>query len=183
MNGVWLMKRRIFCVALLVTSCAAPPDFGVVDSAAAQRRPARGRARPSRICYDPTVACRTSTEFPPHDLRFELPPRAVIWETQEFYAVILKSVRARDEQDCDTFVAEDERLAAQALFPRRKVFTSRCNEPVTTYYTNAAPTQRFMAVYAGATRAEADRVLAAVRATGKFPGANLRRMRAGFNGT
>ena len=177
------MKRRLLFVALvLVTLCAAPPDFGAV-SQASQRRPAQGRVRPSRICHDPTVACKTSTEFPPHDLRFELPPRAVIWETQEFYVVILKSVRARAEDDCDTFVPEDERLAAQALFPRRKVFTSRCSEPVSTYYTNAAPDQRFMAVYAGATRAEADRTLAAVRATGKFPGANLRRMRAGFNGT
>lgn len=178
------MKRGLFFVALLLAAlCAAAPDFGVVVSNAAQRRPARGRVRPSRICHDPTVACRTSTEFPAHDLPFELPVRAVIWETQEFYVVILKSVRARDESDCDTFVAEEERLAAQALFPRRKVFTSRCNEPVSTYYTNTAPTQRFMAVYAGSTRAEADRALAAVRATGKFPGANLRRMRAGFNGT
>lgn len=177
------MKRRLFCVALLAALFAASSDFAAGSGAAVQRRPASGRVRPSRICHDPAAACRTSTEFPPHDLRFELPPRAVIWETQEFYAVILKSVRARDEMDCDTFVAEDERLAAQALFPRRKVFTSRCNEPVSTYYTNAAPDRRFMAVYAGTTRAEAARVLAAVRATGKFPGASLRRMRAGFNGT
>ncbi|HLL77290.1 MAG TPA: hypothetical protein VK421_18695 [Pyrinomonadaceae bacterium] len=176
------MKRRLFCAALLAALFAASSDFRVVGHAA-QRRAAQRRERPSRICHDPTVACRTSTEFLPHDLRFELPPRAVIWETQEFYAVILKSVRARDDLDCDTFVPEDERLAAQELFPRRKVFTSRCNEPVSVYYTNAAPGQRFMAVYAGATRAEAEKILAAVRATGKFPGANLRRMRAGFNGT
>lgn len=178
------MKRRLFLVALLlVTLCAASSDFGVVGLAAAQRRPARGRVGRSRICHDPTVACKTSTEFPANDLPFELPPRAVIWETQEFYAVILKSVRAREETDCETFVSEDERVAAQALFPRRKVFTSRCDEPVSVYYTNTAPTQRFMAVYAGATRAEAERTLAAVRTTGKFPGANLRRLRAGFNGT
>ena len=176
------MKRRIFCAALLAAFLAASSDFAA-EGYAAQRRPARGRVRPSRICHDPTVACKTSTEFPPHDLPFELPPRAVIWETQEFYAVILKSVRAREEFDCDTFISEDERLAAQELFPRRKVFTSRCNEPVSTYYTNTAPAQRFMAVYAGATRAEAERTLADVLATGKFPGANLRRMRAGFNGT
>jgi hypothetical protein len=40
-----------------------------------------------------------------------------------------------------------------------------------------------MAIYAGLTPAEANRMLAAVKATGKFPGANLRRMRATFNGT
>jgi hypothetical protein len=40
-----------------------------------------------------------------------------------------------------------------------------------------------MAVYAGRTRAEAAKFLAQVQATGKFPGANLRRMSIGFNGT
>ena len=174
------MKRRLFCAALLALLFAASSDLGVVGSAA-QRRTAR--PQPSRICHDPTAACRTSVEFEPHDLRFELPRTAVIYETQEFYAVILKSVRAGGGDDCGTFVPESDRLEAQRLFPRRKVFASRCYEPGTVFYTNAAPAQRFMAVYAGATRAEADRTLAAVRATGKFPGANLRRMRAGFNGT
>jgi hypothetical protein len=40
-----------------------------------------------------------------------------------------------------------------------------------------------MAVYAGKTRAEANRVLATVRATGRYRTANLRRMYVGFNGT
>jgi hypothetical protein len=40
-----------------------------------------------------------------------------------------------------------------------------------------------MAVYAGATPSEAKRILATIKATGKFPGANIRRMRTGFNGT
>jgi hypothetical protein len=39
-----------------------------------------------------------------------------------------------------------------------------------------------MAVYAGRTRAEANAMLARVKATGKFDGANLRRMSIGFNG-
>jgi hypothetical protein len=40
-----------------------------------------------------------------------------------------------------------------------------------------------MAIYAGTTIADANRMLAAVKATGKFPGANIRRMRTSFNGT
>ena len=41
-----------------------------------------------------------------------------------------------------------------------------------------------MAVYAGTTLAQAKRFLNAVKATtGKFPGANIRPMRTGFNGT
>jgi hypothetical protein len=40
-----------------------------------------------------------------------------------------------------------------------------------------------MGVYAGMTLADANRMLASVKATGKFPGANIRRLRAAFNGT
>ena len=40
-----------------------------------------------------------------------------------------------------------------------------------------------MAVYAGRTPAEANAMLARVKAAGKYPGAYLRRMRAGINGT
>jgi hypothetical protein len=40
-----------------------------------------------------------------------------------------------------------------------------------------------MAVYAGLTLAEANRMLATVQATKKFPGASIRRMRGVINGT
>ena len=142
----------------------------------------RGRGA---VCGDPTVRCPAGDlVFQPYDLPFRIPRRAVIWETEQFYAVVLKSVRVSDEfGDCEKFVPEDERLAAQALFPGSKVFGNRCPEPGGLYYTNTDPRARFIAVYAGRTRAEAERLLARVRATGKYPGANLRRMRAGFNGT
>ena len=169
--------RRKLCVAALAVAVLYAAAF----AAFGQRRP-RNRARRAPICFDPTQACPSAAVFGPHDLPFRLPENAVIWESEEFYAVILKSVRAADE-DCDTIVPESERLAAQKLFPRRKVFSSRCVEAGNLFYTNTAPGQRVMSVYAGATRAEGERTLAAVKATGKFPGANLRRMRAGFNGT
>ena len=121
--------------------------------------------------------------FEPNDLPFSLPKNAVIFESEEFYAVILKSVRAPSIDDCEKFVPEGERIEAQKLFPRRKVFASRCFEPGSVSYTNVAEGQRILAVYAGRTRAEAERTLADVKATGKFPGANLRRMRAQINGT
>ena len=79
-------------------------------------------------------------------------------------------------------IPEKERLAAQALFPAHKVFASRCSEPGDLSYTNTNQ-NRFMAVYAGMTSADANRMLTAVKATGKFPGANIRRMRAVMNGT
>jgi hypothetical protein len=144
----------------------------------AARRPAKGA-----ICGDPTVACKTSYEFQPHDLPFRIPARAVIWESESFYAVMLKSVKAADD-DCQKFVPEDERQAAQALFPHNKVFSDRaCSDTGEPYYTGIEPGARFVAVYAGRTRAEAAKFLAQVQATGKFTGANLRRMSIGFNGT
>jgi hypothetical protein len=126
--------------------------------------------------------CKSSVTWPAYNLPFRLPENAVIYETDFFYAVMLKSMRAA-EDNCDAFIPEAERLAAQALFPANKVFASRCFEPGDLSYTNTNASQRFMAVYAGSTVADANRMLAAVKATGKFPGANIRRMRAVMNGT
>jgi hypothetical protein len=140
------------------------------------------RASVAAICGNPQATCKTSVTFQPHDLPFRVPANAVIIDTDLFYAVILKSMAAGVD-NCEAFIAESDRLAAQALFPDHKVFASRCTQPGELFYTNVNENQRMMAVYAGATLPQAKRVLAAVQATGKFPGANLRRMRTGFNGT
>lgn len=150
----------------------------IVTNANGQRRPAKH----ATICGDPRVPCRTSVTFQPYQLPFRLPANAVIFDTELFYAVILESVKVTND-DCDVFVSESTRLQAQGLFPGSKVFTSRCYEPGDLFYTNVNDNYRIMAVYAGKTLAEANRVLAAVKATGKYPGANVRRMRTGFNGT
>jgi hypothetical protein len=139
-------------------------------------------AQKGKICSDPSVPCRTSITFEAYDLPFRVPKDAVISETEEFYAIILQSVR-HAEGDCGQFVSEAERLSAQEMFPHSKVFTSRCGNPGGLFYTNVADNTEFMAVYAGATKAQADRMLATVKASGKYSGANIRRMSAGFNGT
>jgi hypothetical protein len=169
------MWKRFF--SLLLLGAVALVALGFPRSGEAQRRQA-GRGQ---ICGDPAMSCGEPNMFQPYDLQFRIPRNAVIWESEPFYAVMLKSVSAG--QTCENHVPEDERLQAQALFPRHKVFADRCPEPGTLYYTGTNSDYRFMAVYAGRTRAEANRVLAMVRATGKFPTANLRRMRTGFNGT
>jgi hypothetical protein len=153
-------------------------SFLAPSTAAQRRRPAKHAS----VCGNPMVACKTSVTFQPNDLPFRVPQNAVIFDTELFYAIILKTV-GRDENDCKVFVAENERLRTQALFPDHKVFASRCADPETLFYTNTSPRHRIMAVYAGSTLAEANRMLQAVKATGKFPGANIRRMRTGFNGT
>jgi hypothetical protein len=167
-----MRKTVILCVVLL--------GLPAVGASAQRRRP----PRPAAVCGDPTVRCPTSVEFQPYQLPFRIPANAVIWETEKFYAVILKSVRDESKgNDCNVFVPEPEREAAQALFPRNKVFGSRCFEPGDLYYTGVAEDSQFIAVYAGRTRAEGLAVLGKVKATGKYPGANLRRMSSGFNGT
>ncbi|HWW75899.1 MAG TPA: hypothetical protein VNZ44_10900 [Pyrinomonadaceae bacterium] len=168
-----MRKARLLCLVLLASAACG--------AAAAQRGKNIPR-RPAVICPDPTVRCRTSVPFEPHQLPFRVPPNAVIFETEKFYAVILKSGRDKT-QDCTGFVPESERLEAQKLFPRQKVFASRCYEPDELYYEGVDPDVRFMAVYAGRTRAEADATLAKVKATGLFPGAYLKRTSTGFNGT
>ncbi len=167
---------RIAVLALIITTTGLIFLAGAIS--AQKRRPVKHAS----ICGDPTAACKTNATFQPYDLPFRLPENAVIYDTELFYAVILKSIRA-DEGDCNIFIPEDERLRAQTLFPDHKVFASRCNEPENLGYSNMNRNSRFMAIYAGRTLGEANGMLVAVKATGKFPGANIRRMRAAFNGT
>ena len=169
-----MIKNKVSRTFIVV----AAAFLAFVSAVDAQRRTTRHFA----VCGNPNTACPSAATFEPHDLPFRVPRNAVIWETELFYAVILKSMNAPDE-NCEAHIPETERTAAQTLFPDRKVFASRCVEPGTLYYTNTRPNTRLMAVYAGRSLAEANRVLAAAKATGKFPGAFVRRMRAGFNGT
>jgi hypothetical protein len=155
---------------------------GALNAVAGQSHVHRQPVRRASVCGNPKVSCKTATTFQPNDLPFRVPENAVIFDTELFYAVVLKSVPAKDD-DCTTFVPETERLATQSMFADHKVFSSRCVDVENLFYTNVDPKYRIMAVYAGTTVAESKRMLAAVRATGKFPGAYVRRMRTGFNGT
>lgn len=138
--------------------------------------PATGQAgqAPGRVCPDPARPC---AGFQPHDLSFALPADGAARaedRSRPFYAVILRTAGR-------CAVGERERLAAQTLFPRRKVFATRweCDGDVenNVTYTGVDARHGFLAVYAGESRAQADSALARVKATGRFPGANLRRMR------
>ena len=169
------VPRTVLAGTILVLAVSI---FSSIETFAQRRRPARHNA----VCGNPNLACKSVRPFEPFELQFRLPESAVIWDTELFYAIVLKSVSAPVDS-CDVFISEKERLAAQTLFPNNKVFASRCFEPGGISYTNTSAKAQFMAVYAGMTLAEANRMLAEVKATGKFPGASLRRMRATVNGT
>ena len=136
-----------------------------------------GAQAQGKVCPDPDHPCG---DFEPNELSFKITKKFNFDRAQDrsapFYAVILKSAEI-----CS--IPEEERLKAQALFPRQKVFLQRyfCQEfSDNVTYTNVERKFGFIAVYAGETESEARKVLAQVKATGKFPGANIRRMQVIF---
>lgn len=136
------------------------------------------------ICGNPKLPCKTTATFRPYDLPFRVPENSVIYDTELFYAVVLKSTRAKND-DCSVFISDEERLQAQASFPENKVFSSRCVdiENLGYWINGVSPEIRILAVYAGPTMSDARRMLAQVKATGRYNDATIRRMRTGFNGT
>jgi hypothetical protein len=122
--------------------------------------------------------------FQPGDLPFDQGKNFVIYESQPFYAIVLKSVKLADWGDCGnpTF-KETDRASLQALFEHNKVFMQNCVESGTYYYTGVADKTALVAVYAGRTLAEANKFLKTVQALNKFPGARVRKMRVSVNGT
>jgi hypothetical protein len=133
---------------------------------------------PGTLCPDPSRP--PCPGFQVHDLSFHLPRDGVARpeaRSAEYFAVILKSgARCR--------MSERERAEAQAIFPTHKVFMVRfgCDDRVenNVSYTNVDPKAGFLAVHAGPDRAAGEALLARVKATGRFPGANLRSMQTVF---
>ncbi len=183
----FLIMGMSFSRVIVIGLMSAIAIVCLLDTAAGQRLRASTHAV---ICGNPKIACKTVATFGPNDLPFQVPRNAVIVDTVPFYGVILQSMSVNNDS-CEVFIPEGDRLAAQVLFPDHKVFSSRCTDPENLFYAdlsshnvmNLSEKHRIMAVYAGTTLAEANRMLAAVKATGKFPGANVRRLRTGFNGT
>jgi hypothetical protein len=132
-----------------------------------------------KVHANPGTPC-SQGDFKPHELCFELPRDGVARAevlSETFYAVILKTT-----ERC--VITEDERLQVQSLFPGSKVFSMRfnCEDDVeeNVSYTNVNDKFGFLAVYAGRTSKEAKARLEQVKAVGRFPGANIRKMQAMF---
>src|ERR1700752_1559361 len=113
-----ILRQVVF--ALLGTALAS--SFFVTS--AQKRKPAKHLS----VCGNPNFTCPSDIKWEANDLPIRFPANAVIYDTELFYAVILKSVPSPADS-CDNFIPEPERLAAQILFPNNKVFTSRCAEP------------------------------------------------------
>ena len=164
------MKKTIFFYLLA--------SLILVQGAAAQKK-----ARLGRVCGDPAAACRVRDQFQPYELPFDTGRNAVIAESEYFYAVIVKSVKLADDNNCDKAISDKDITDTQALFPHSKVFALKCFEPAMNYYTNVADNTAFRAVFAGRTKAAANAFLKTLKTKGKYGDAVLRRMQAGINGT
>jgi hypothetical protein len=130
-----------------------------------------------KVHPEPATLCKG---FKPHHLCFDMPADGIAraeYFSVPFYAIILKT-----SERCS--IPEKERLQVQDLFPRSKVFSEsfQCDDDVeeSIRYTNVNEKFGFLAVHAGATLKEANKRLAEVKAAGKFPGANIRKMQAVF---
>ena len=132
-------------------------------------------ASQGKIQPDPATPCG-NTAFKPHELCFETPKDDIAraeFLSETFYAIMLKTA-AR----CS--IPEAERADIQRQFPRLKVFSTRfqCDGDVeeNISYTNVNDAYGFVAVYAGRSLKEAKARLQEIKATGRFPGANIRKM-------
>lgn len=144
------------------------------------------------VLGDPN-APSSDDRFEPNDLAFRLADiKQMKWQNAyysvEFYAVLLKSKKAKPDQGVDSAVPcgghfkEKERKEVQALFAMRKVFASRfgCTaHPVS--YTSTNADYNFLAVYGGTTKDEAQKALAEAKAIAQFKSANLRKMRVVYD--
>ena len=132
---------------------------------------AKGEALPE-VCPDPEHPC---AGFRDHDLSFDRARDGKAGAEERsapFFAVVLKSA-----QRCA--LGEDDRRAAQALFPKKKVFVMRfeCDGDVenNVRYAGADAEHAFIAVYAGKFRSVAEETLAVAKLAG-FADADIRRM-------
>src|SRR5256886_9898152 len=156
-------KTRRAILGLLIAAIIVSA-IGINVVAQRQRR----RVRPPAVWGNPNVTCPTAFKFESYHLPFRMPQSAVIYDTDLFYAVILRSV-ASPADNCDNYLPEPDRLAAQILFPNNKVFTSRCAEPGQVSYSNTSAKAQFMAVYSGLTLAAAAPTAAPLESTGEIP--------------
>src|SRR4029434_8490934 len=87
----------------------------ILTSASTTMAQKRKPAKHPSVCGNPNLTCPSEIQLDPYALPFRFPKNGVIYETELFYAVILRSVSSAPDS-CDNFIPEPERLAAQILF-------------------------------------------------------------------
>ncbi|MEQ1763171.1 MAG: hypothetical protein ABL984_08510 [Pyrinomonadaceae bacterium] len=90
----------------------------------------------SRACGDPSAACAKRAAFKNEDIPFSYVENAVVAETVEFYAVILKNAKLGEGADCEKTPEDFDIESYQFNFLKNKVFVARgCYSILNNYYT------------------------------------------------
>jgi hypothetical protein len=174
----------LLIIGLLISGGCAVSNLAKANSAL--------KAEASFVCAAPDAPCQhAQKQFEDGELSFRLPEKIVLYknyESEPFYAVILKIFG----EPCSEFGAnpqiENERAQLQQLFPAQKVFAENgCGKLSAVEYDfagknnlkrGAASDLSFIAVYAGAGKAEAREFFEAARRD--FAAAELVEMTARF---
>ena len=148
---------------------------------------------PNAVCPDPAQPCKGNKDigFDEWSITFRLPAKVQpnkTYRSAPFYAIIVKILQNADEDPCDggDYVEslEAERKSLQKEFPDRKVFASySCPNMGATGYdfpgssdSEKTLVDNFIAVYAGSTKEEAEKLLPRLKA--KYPAAQVKPMTA-----
>ena len=81
---------------------------------------AAAQRRLGKICGDPNAPCRGQEQFQPWELTFAFPKNAVIYESEYFYSIILKSVKLKDQNDCEKSFARTTGFELKSCSRRTK---------------------------------------------------------------
>ncbi len=153
----------------------------LAGNALAQKRPPM-----IKVCGDPAAACSKRALFDDDDLPFEYTDNTPVAESAPFYVVILKSVKLSENADCEKVPDGFSRKEFQWNFPNNKVFIARgCYSIENNYYTKIGDNVIAIAVYAGTSKAVADKFLKKVKSLEYIDvkDAYILRISTGFNGT
>src|SRR5687768_15881280 len=117
------------------------------------------------VCGDPSAACAKRAIFKSEDIPFNYVGDAVVAQTADFYAVVLKSVKLAENADCEKTPEDFNVDEIQWNFLKNKVFVARgCYSIQNNFYTKVGDNVIALAVYAGSTKAQADAFLKKVKA-------------------
>src|SRR5689334_5540886 len=102
------MKSKLTYQRFAIAICAIVIFLSATTATAQRRKPVKHLS----VCGNPNISCPSALTFQPYALPFRTPQSSVIYDTEFFYAVVLKSVSTANN-NCDNYIPEPERLAAQ----------------------------------------------------------------------
>ena len=171
---------------------AATNTHGTTTEVNAEASATPARQAANAVCPDPAKPCHhKSKTFDDWELSFRMPAKIVpnkTYSSAPFYALILKEYGYVEDCDGGEFVIaqEEERKQLQRTQPGRKVFVDHdCPNMAAVGYdfpgradSEKVLISNFLAIYAGQSKAEADALLAELKA--KYPKAVIKRMTANY---